>query len=263
MTNYIAYNSKDVEIADGVLSSDDPIYVYPDLITLLNNLRNVKASILDYTVFAEVKTDKKDLFDRVEGEIYPCFACVKIVKTFSYDEVVQKIIENSKSNTVNYKALTYNSMFEETISNTADYGICVSTADCTVSSTSGMRAHNINCGCDSIAAATGINDNVTIYGSQSIAIVTGANSKATAKGIQSMAIARRSLSIAEATGKNSIAVAYNQAAARGKLGNFLIFINYDELGNIEEIRTQEVDGKTIKPDTCYRYNNGEFHEVEI
>ena len=228
MPSYIAYNSKTAKITDDILFSDSPIVVYPNLRAVLNNF---ECRDHLFTLFAEVETnnknlfDCKDLFDHAENEKYPYFTCVKIVKIFTHNEAIQLLS--------NY-----------------------------VSSIS-LRTHRINYKSNSIAAADELNNNVVTYGDESIAAVTGSNSIATAEGIQSVAIAGGSSSFAEATGKNSIAVACNPAAARGKLGNFLIFINYDELGNIEEIRTQEVDGKTIKPDTCYRYNNGEFHEVEI
>jgi hypothetical protein len=70
---------------------------------------------------------------------------------------------------------------------------------------------------------------------------------------------------ASATGKNSIALASGiEGKASGALGCWIVLAEWERDENdewdIKEVKSVQVDGKKIKPDTFYTLQNGEFVE---
>ena len=66
------------------------------------------------------------------------------------------------------------------------------------------------------------------------------------------------------SGVNSlISVRGNGCKAKGGIGSVLVIVNeYDDSYDIVEWKAGVIDGKTLKPDTWYKLENGEFVETE-
>ena len=63
-------------------------------------------------------------------------------------------------------------------------------------------------------------------------------------------------------GKNSIAAALGYcSSAKAALGCWIVCSEFDNKGNIKEVKAAKVDDKTIKADTWYRLKDGNFVEV--
>ena len=66
------------------------------------------------------------------------------------------------------------------------------------------------------------------------------------------------------SGKNGlIAVRGNGCKAKGGIGTVIVIVNeYDDKYDIAEWKAGVIDGETLKPDTWYKLENGEFVECE-
>lgn len=49
---------------------------------------------------------------------------------------------------------------------------------------------------------------------------------------------------------------------RGKIGSWITLAEYDEDNNPICVKSAQIDGEKLKPDTWYRLEDGEFVEVE-
>ena len=65
-----------------------------------------------------------------------------------------------------------------------------------------------------------------------------------------------------AGGDGSVIVSGDGSIARGGLGSLIVFFKRDVHGRICEYKAEVVDGKNIKADTAYKWENGEFVEVK-
>ena len=104
-------------------------------------------------------------------------------------------------------------------------------------------------------------------GDQGAASATGYRGAASATGDQGAASATGDQGAAAATGKAGVALAAGcECKAMGALGCAICCVERGEWdGNtypIIAVKAAIVDGETIKPDTWYRLENGEFVEVE-
>ncbi len=67
----------------------------------------------------------------------------------------------------------------------------------------------------------------------------------------------------ESKGKNSVLAGIGiNNVARGIIGNWLVLAEYDDNYKISCVKAAKIDGKTIKADTWYRLQNGEFTECD-
>ena len=117
------------------------------------------------------------------------------------------------------------------------------------------------------ASATGNRGAASATGDQGAASATGYQGAASATGDQGAASATGYQGAASATGKAGVALAAGyECKAMGALGCAICCVERGEWdGNtypIIAVKAAIVDGETIKPDTWYRLENGEFMEVE-
>ena len=117
------------------------------------------------------------------------------------------------------------------------------------------------------ASATGDQGAASATGDQGAASATGDRGAASATGYQGAASATGYRGAASATGKAGVALAAGcECKAMGALGCAICCVERGEWdGNtypIIAVKAAIVDGETIKPDTWYRLENGEFVEVE-
>ena len=117
------------------------------------------------------------------------------------------------------------------------------------------------------ASATGNRGAASATGYLGAASATGNLGAASATGDQGAASATGDQGAASATGKAGVALAAGcECKAMGALGCAICCVERGEWdGNtypIIAVKAAIVDGETIKPDTWYRLENGEFVEVE-
>ena len=100
-------------------------------------------------------------------------------------------------------------------------------------------------------------------GDGSTAGTSGYGSTAGTSGNRSTAAATGSYCRAKADGKDSIAVANGaHSKARGAMGCYLVLTEYDDDGHMICAKMARVDGSTVKENTWYTLENGEFVECE-
>lgn len=107
-------------------------------------------------------------------------------------------------------------------------------------------------GSRSVASATGIGSAVLVTGNFSVASATGFGGAASATGYGSAASADNPTAIAVSWGI--------EGCAKGVLGAHIVCAEWQE-GKLIRAKMAQVDGVTIKPDTYYTLENGEFVEV--
>ena len=118
---------------------------------------------------------------------------------------------------------------------------------------------------DAIKRANAENENHAT-GDQGAASATGNLGAASATGYQGAASATGNLGAASATGKSGVALAAGvNCKAKGALGCAICCVERGEWDGetypIIAIKAAIVDGDSIKPDTWYMLQNGEFTEV--
>ncbi len=126
-------------------------------------------------------------------------------------------------------------------------------------------AKESNTGYQSAATNTGNRSAATNTGDGSAATNTGYQSAATNTGNRSAATNTGYQSAASVEGKESVAMAIGyEGKAKGALGCWLVLAEWEERATeygIKDVRSVRVDGDTIKADTWYKLQGGEFVEV--
>ena len=131
----------------------------------------------------------------------------------------------------------------------------------------GYRSTAANTGYRSTAANTGYRSSAANTGDYSSAANTGNYSSAANTGDCSSAANTGNYSSAKVEGKESIAIVtglYSKAC--GALGCWIVLTERSEWNGetypIKEVKAVRVDGKTIKPNTWYKLENGQIIETE-
>jgi hypothetical protein len=109
------------------------------------------------------------------------------------------------------------------------------------------------------------NDKNKTIGDWGAASAMGDRGAASATGNKGAASATGNKGAASVKGKNSVALASGlEGKAAGSLGCWIVLAEWVQDGNwywkIKEVKSVQVDGKKIKPDTFYMLKNGDFVE---
>ena len=117
------------------------------------------------------------------------------------------------------------------------------------------------------AATSGNYSHAATSGNYSPAATSGDSSHAATSGDSSPAATSGDSSHAATSGKHSIATAIGRnSKAKSTLGNWIVVAEYgewnDECYPVLCVKAGLIDGKTLKPDTWYKLENGEFAEVQ-
>ena len=113
------------------------------------------------------------------------------------------------------------------------------------------------------AAASGKWGNAAASGECGNAAASGYCGNAAASGVRGTAVSSGMYGTAEANGEQTIAVAWGaKSKAKGAVGSWIVCTEHDEDGTIVNARMAFIDGVTIKPDTWYTLEIGEFVEVK-
>ena len=164
---------------------------------------------------------------------------------------------SAATNTGDYSAAT-NTGYRSAATNTGDRSAATNTGDCSAATNTGYRSAATNTGDRSAATNTGYRSAATNTGDRSAATNTGDCSAATNTG---------DCSAAKVEGKGSIAIVTGiDSKACGALGCWLVLTERGgwngETYPIKEVKAVRVDGKTIKPNTWYKLENGQIIETE-
>ena len=169
-----------------------------------------------------------------------------------------------------------NTGYRSSAANTGDHSTAVNTGDCSTAANTGYRSSAANTGDCSTAANTGYRSSAANTGDCSTAANTGDCSSAANTGYRSSAVNTGDCSSAANTGnhstakvegKESIAIVTGiDSKACGALGCWLVLTERCEWNGetypIKEVKAVRVDGKTIKPNTWYKLENGQIIETE-
>ena len=124
--------------------------------------------------------------------------------------------------------------------------------------TSGNYSHAVTSGNYSPAATSGDFSHAVTSGNYSPAATSGDSSPAATSGDSSPAATSGNSSIAAAIGRNS--------KAKSTIGNWIVLAEYGEWNGktypVLCVKCGKIDGVSLKPDTYYQLENGEFVEVE-
>ena len=115
---------------------------------------------------------------------------------------------------------------------------------------------------------TGDQSAATNTGDQSAATNTGYQSAATNTGDRSAATNTGYRSVVSVEGKESVAMAIgHESKAKGALGCWLVLAEWEKTEDgyhIKDVKSVKVDGNTIKVDTWYKLESGNFVEwIEV
>ena len=115
------------------------------------------------------------------------------------------------------------------------------------------------------AAVQGNHSNAAAQGDCSNAAAQGNFSKAAAQGYCSKAAVQGNFSKAETKGNNSIAASFGiKGKAKSTLGSWIVLAEWNFRNDIyilDLVKSAQIDGEILKPDTWYMLKNGEFTEV--
>ena len=150
---------------------------------------------------------------------------------------------------------------------TGDLGAASATGYQGAASATGCRGAASATGYQGAASATGYRGAASATGDRGAASATGCRGAASATGYQGAASATGYQGAASATGKSGVALAAGvDGKAKGALGCAICCVERGEWDGetypIIAIKAAIVDGDSIKPDTWYMLQNGEFTEVQ-
>ena len=202
--------------------------------------------------FAEVeaigrvlKSDKKSAANKL-----------RIVRKISLEELIKDTATTVNTSNVATTADWSNAATTNAWSNAATAGVysdATATEGYSHTITTGNCSNAVTAGWDSHATTSGRCSNATTAGSDSYAATTGDYSRATTTG---------DCSRATASGKYSIAAALGIASkAKAALGSWIVLVEYNYRSEPLLVKAAKVDGTTIKPNTFYKLENGEFVEA--
>ena len=138
-----------------------------------------------------------------------------------------------------------------------DYSHAATSDVSSPAATSGDSSHAVTSGDSSPAATSGVSSHAATSGVSSPAATSGFSSHAATSGDRSTAATSGDYSIAAAIGRNS--------KAKSTIGNWIVLAEYGEWNGKTHpvlcVKGGKIDGVSLKPDTYYQLENGEFVEV--
>ena len=156
---------------------------------------------------------------------------------------------------------------EKKESNTGYQSAATNTGYHSAATNTGCHSAATNTGYQSAATNTGGHSAATNTGYQSAATNTGCHSVATNTGDYSAATNTGCHSAASVEGKDSVAISTGfESKAKASLGSAICICERGEWNGetypLLAIKVAIIDGETLKPDTWYKLENGEFVEVK-
>ncbi|GIP10447.1 hypothetical protein J1TS5_26170 [Paenibacillus macerans] len=173
---------------------------------------------------------------------------------------------SAATNTGDWSAAT-NTGDRSAATNTGNRSAATNTGNRSAATNTGNQSAATNTGNQSAATNTGDWSAATNTGDWSAATNTGYQSAATNTGNRSAATNTGNRSAATVSGKDSVAIATGyDGKAKGSLGSAIVVVERGDWNGdtypLLAIKSAIVDGESIKADTFYKLQNGEFVEVD-
>jgi hypothetical protein len=145
---------------------------------------------------------------------------------------------------------------------TGNSGHAASTGESGHAVSTGNSGHAVSTGNSGHAASTGYSGHAASTGYSGHAVSTGNSGHAASTGNSGHAVSTGNSGHASAMGKGSIAAAIGiEGMAKAAKGNWIVLAEYTEDRTIRWVKTEKIDGKTLKADTFYMLKKGKFVEV--
>ena len=210
--------------------------------------------------FAEVELD--DVFDEKSGDSKRFGKKIRVKAEIGIAGIVKASVDYIKEHAT--------SVHDETgycsaATNTGYRSAATNTGYCSAATNTGYYSAATNTGDRSAATNTGYCSAATNTGYCSAATNTGNRSAATNTGNCSAATNTGYCSAATNAGKDGVASSLGiKGKAKGSLGCWLVLAEWKKVNDEwrrTDVQCRRVDGETIKANTFYRLENGEFVEV--
>ena len=207
------------------------------------------------SVYHEVELDevseKKSDDSKICGKHIKIGARLNIlnIANLAVEYINSKIDDEKKESNTGFRSAATNTGNNSAATNTGDRSAATNTGNCSAATNTGFQSAATNTGDCSAATNTGNCSAATNTGNCSAAANTGFQSAASVEGQDSVAISTGSDSKAKASLGSAICI-----CERGEWNG--------ETYPLLAIKAAIIDGETLKPDTWYKLENGEFVEVK-
>ena len=192
--------------------------------------------------FAEVELD--DVSDEKSDDSQRCGKKIRVKAEIGIAGIVKASVDYIKEHATSAHDGTG---YRSAATNTGYRSAAANTGDCSAATNTGDYSAATNTGDHSAATNTGYYSAATNTGDRSAATNTGYRSAATN------------------TGKEGVASSLGiEGKAKGALGCWLVLSEWEEVNGEwrrTDVQCRRVDGETVKADTFYRLENGEFVEA--
>ena len=219
--------------------------------------------------FAEVELD--DVSDEKSDDSKRCCKKIRVKAEIGIAGIVKAAVDYIKEHATSahgetgYLSAATNTGYLSAATNTGDRSAATNTGDYSAATNTGYFSAATNTGDRSAATNTGNRSAATNTGDYSAATNTGDRSAATNTGYLSAATNTGDRSAATNTGKEGVASSLGiEGKAKGALGCWLVLAEWEEVNGEwrrTDVQCRRVDGETVKSDTFYRLENGEFVEA--
>ena len=216
------------------------------------------------SVYHEVELD--EVSEKKSDDSKICGKHIKIGARLNILNIANLAVEyiNSK---IDDEKKESNTGFRSAATNTGNYSAATNTGDRSAATNTGFQSAATNTGDYSAATNTGNRSAATNTGDRSAATNTGNCSAATNTGNCSAAANTGFQSAASVEGQDSVAISTgSDSKAKASLGSAICICERGEWNGetypLLAIKAAIIDGETLKPDTWYKLENGEFVEVK-
>ena len=218
------------------------------------------------SVYHEVELD--DVSEEKKEDTKICGRKIKIGKQLGLNDMISDSIEISmqmhEKNVGDSHAVTAGdyspaatSGYSSLAATSGYFSPAATSGNSSPAATSGYSSPAATSGYFSPAATSGDSSPAATSGDYSCAVTSGDSSHAVTSGDSSHAVTSGDSSIAAAIGRNS--------KAKSTIGNWIVLAEYGEWNGKTHpvlcVKCGKIDGVSLKPDTYYQLENGEFVEV--
>ena len=219
------------------------------------------------SIYHSVEIDDDDVYPKREGDSKICGKKIKIGAKLTLVEMIQGGVKiDIASTSGNYSPAATSGNFSPAATS-GDYSYAATSGNSSPAATSGDYSPAATSGNSSHAATSGYSSHAVTSGNSSHAATSGYSSHAVTSGNYSHAVTSGYSSHAATSGDSSIAAAIGRnSKAKSTIGNWIVLAEYGEWNGktypVLCVKCGKIDGVSLKPDTYYQLENGEFVEVE-
>ena len=209
------------------------------------------------SIYHSVEIDDDDVSKECGDDSKICGKKIKIGAKLTLREMIQAGVKIDIASASGGSSATATSSDYSPAATSGDYSHAATSGKCSAAATSGDSSH---------AATSGVYSPAVTLGKCSPAVTSGDYSPAATSGDYSHAVTSGKGSPAATSGDYSIAAAIGRnSKAKSTIGNWIVLAEYGEWNGKTHpvlcVKGGKIDGVSLKPDTYYQLENGEFVEV--